>query len=107
VAVGWAVAIVALSFMPWDYAIGSGLGDKLGHMAAYALLACSAAFGWRDRIRLPVILLAVLTCGATIEVLQAWVPGRVADWGDLLANTIGTLAGAGMAAAAARHMDVE
>ncbi len=107
VAVGWAVAIVASSFVPWDYAIGSGLGDKLGHMAAYALLTCSAALGWRDRMQLPIILLAVLTYGATIEALQAWVPGRIADWGDLLANTIGTIAGAGMAVVAARYMDVE
>ncbi len=106
-AIGCAVAIAVLSFVLQEYAIGSGLGDKLGHMAAYALLTCSAAFGWRDRIGLPIIVLAVVTCGATIEVLQAWVPGRVADWGDLLANTIGTIAGAGMAVVAARYMDVE
>ena len=105
--VGWAVAIAVLSFVPQEYAIGSGLGDKLSHMVAYALLTCSAALGWRDRVRLPITLLAVLTYGATIEVLQAWVPGRVADWGDLLANTIGTIAGAGMAVVAARYMDVE
>ena len=100
---GWAAAIAALSLVPSDYAVSSGFGDKLDHMAAYVLLGCSAVFGWQDRIRPPVILLAVLTYGTTMEALQAWVPGRSADWGDLLANTVGTLAGAALAAVIARH----
>jgi VanZ family protein len=33
--------------------------------------------------------LALVAYGGAIELLQRWVPGRSAEWGDLLADAIG------------------
>jgi len=40
----------------------------------------------------------LLVYGGLIEVLQLFVPGRSAEWGDLLADGIGIVFGIGLAA---------
>lgn len=69
--------------------------DKLNHMAAFACLSFTACLGfpgpWR---RVMAVLLALLALGGLIEVVQAFVPGRSCEWGDLLADAVGIAAGA-------------
>ena len=77
-------------------------GDKVAHFAAYAVLSLvtSLAFG-RHRSPAALVLLALLVFGGALELLQAAGGVRTGDWLDLLANTLGIMAG-GAAGAAAR-----
>ncbi len=80
--------------------------DKAEHFIAYFGLALMGVLGWSGRRVLP-IFLAVVALGGTLEILQAFV-GRDAEWGDMLANTIGAVAGVAVALAllaAARLVD--
>jgi len=65
--------------------------DKVEHFTAYFGLALMGVLGWSGR-RTPLIFLAVVALGGTLEILQAFV-GRDAEWGDMLANTLGATAG--------------
>jgi VanZ family protein len=75
----------------------SGL-DKVAHLLAFTALAFSGYLGFPAsrgmRTALPFALLAY---GGLIEVLQLFVPGRSAEWGDLLADGIGIGVGIGLA----------
>lgn len=68
--------------------------DKLAHFVAYGLLAVLLSTtvramglrGWQWQVAV----LAVCICyGAVDEYLQLFVPGRRADWLDLLADALG------------------
>ena len=72
----------------------SGL-DKVGHLLAFTALGFTGYLGFPTRTALPFALLAY---GGLIEVLQLFVPGRSAEWGDLLADGIGIGVGIGLAA---------
>jgi len=68
--------------------------DKLNHVSAFAALALSGWFGYRDRrSAIPWLLLALLAFGGLIEVVQYFVPGRSCEWGDLVADSIGVTGG--------------
>jgi VanZ family protein len=69
--------------------------DKAEHFIAYFGLALMGVLGWSGR-RVPVIFLAVLALGGMLELLQMLV-GRDAEWGDMLANTLGDACGTGLA----------
>ena len=69
--------------------------DKAEHFIAYFGLALMGVLGWSGR-RAPLIFAAVLALGGTLELLQL-VVGRDAEWGDMLANTLGALCGTGLA----------
>lgn len=69
--------------------------DKLNHGAAFATLTMTAMLAFPRRYRgLWVVWLAVLAFGGLIEVVQAFVPGRSSEWSDLLADSLGIVAGA-------------
>ena len=72
--------------------------DKAEHFTAYFGLALLATLGWGLRRSLIWVFLGVLAMGAGLEGLQALV-GRDAEWGDMLANSIGAAAGLAVAAA--------
>lgn len=74
--------------------------DKLDHAGAFALLALLGTLGG-VAARLP-LGAALLGYGAAIEVAQAFIPGRSAEWGDVLADAIGVAAGLVAAGAASR-----
>lgn len=87
------VAALALAPAPPEHL---SLGwDKINHLTAFAALAVCAVCGWRDaRVARRALLLALLAFGGTIELLQRHVPGRSAEWADLLADAVGIVAGA-------------
>ena len=70
--------------------------DKAEHFTAYFGLALLASLGWGLRRSLLLVLLGVIAVGGVLELLQA-VTGRDAEWGDMLANTLGALCGGGLA----------
>jgi VanZ family protein len=69
--------------------------DKAEHFTAYFGLALMGVLGWSGR-RVFLILLGVLALGGGLEILQAFV-GRDAEWGDMLANTLGAITGTALA----------
>ncbi|MEM7561722.1 MAG: VanZ family protein [Pseudomonadota bacterium] len=83
--------VVAIgSLMP---APDTGVNDKASHLLAYAVMS-----GWFsllvDRpVRLIWVLIALFLYGALIEFLQSMTADRYAEWGDVVANSIGILLG--------------
>jgi len=65
--------------------------DKAQHFIAYFGLALMAVLGWSGR-RAFALFLIIVALGGMLEILQA-VVGRDAEWGDMLANTLGAVAG--------------
>jgi VanZ family protein len=92
-----AVAFLALSPAP-PVLIDTGW-DKANHMLAFGTMAFTAFLSCRSSNAKRVLLMGLLFAyGGLIEILQASVPNRSADWADLLADTVGIAAGAAVAA---------
>ena len=90
IGVGMLVAVAYVSLMP---APEVGVSDKLAHLLTYFLLG-----GWfgllaRNRIDLGWTVVALIAYGMIIELLQAQTGYRFAEWGDVVANSVGCFAG--------------
>lgn len=73
--------------------------DKANHMLAFASMAFTAFLSCRSSKTMRIVLMGLLFgYGGLIEILQMSVPSRTAEWGDLLADTVGIAAGATVAA---------
>ena len=69
--------------------------DKLNHTLAFMALALAAWLAYPDSQRQRGLSLAgLLALGGVIELLQLFVPGRSADWADLVGDALGIVAGA-------------
>lgn len=66
-------------------------GDKLGHLAAFAVLG--AWFGALRRNAVLWIGLGLLAYGGLIEVLQSFMPRRKPELADLMADLVGIVIG--------------
>ena len=98
-AVGWAALLFVLSAVP-DLGGLRGLphGDKFGHAALYAVLGAALGYGWSRSPRyLSHLLLIGLGAlyGMTDEWHQMYVPGRVPDVADWIADVVGLVIGYG------------
>lgn len=76
---------------PWQW-------DKFDHVTAYFGLGLLATLGWGRNLFLIWIWSVLVLIGASLEIIQIFV-GRDAEWGDVLANAIGTALGLAVAAA--------
>ena len=65
--------------------------DKLNHFGAFGTLTILGGLAWPGRRLL--LAAGLLAYGGLIEILQTQVPGRSAEWVDLLADGIGILLG--------------
>jgi len=84
------IAVATVSLMP---APDIGVSDKVSHLLTYFLLA-----GWfgllaRDRVVLGWTLVGLIAYGMLLELLQGQTGYRFAEWGDVVANSIGVAAG--------------
>lgn len=78
------------------------LNDKLVHGCLYTVLGWTLGLGWaRVPRRVPHVVLVTIGAlyAATDEWHQIYVPGRVADLSDWLADLVGLLLGYGVAVA--------
>ena len=92
-----AVAYLALTPAP-PVLIDTGW-DKANHMLAFGSMAFTAFLSCRQSNVKRLLLMGLLFgYGGLIEILQMFVPSRTAEWGDLLADTVGIAAGAAVAA---------
>ena len=96
----WALSSIALPELPID---SVPLRDKGVHFLEYGALGLLVAHAtlrtWPHRSAARTLPLAVLICvawGVLDEIHQAFVPGRSADVLDLVADTLGTVSGAGL-----------
>jgi len=106
---GWALCI-ALSLLPPIPLGGPEDSDKLGHFLAYFTLSAWAVQIFRTRRAQLVAAFALFLLGAGIELAQATLTTtRLGDPRDVLANTLGVLAGLALtwtpAARLLHHLD--
>jgi hypothetical protein len=104
----WTSAILAVSVAPGRVLPDLTGKDLVAHALAYTVLA-ALLFSWlaviRGKSRLSAWALAVVFAalyGAALEVVQRFVPGRDSSLADAVANTMGAVVGAGLAALALR-----
>ncbi len=90
------IAVLALMpAPPSDFDTG---WDKLNHWLAFGSLAFAACLSSpASRTTRLLLLFSLLGFGGLIEVAQLYVPGRSAEWADLLADAIGIACGAAVA----------
>jgi VanZ family protein len=110
-AVLYMVLIFTLSSMPalMPYAKYFPMRDKGIHFVEYAVLGFltthAAGRTFPDRARARVVIFGWMTAvlfGVSDELHQAFVPGRNADFFDLVADTLGAFVGAGVRGAIRR-----
>ena len=84
------LAVGTVSLMPVP---DVGVNDKLSHLVTYFLLG-----GWfgllaTNRVSLGWTIIGLIAYGILLELLQGMTAYRYAEWGDVLANASGTMAG--------------
>ncbi|MBA1275176.1 VanZ family protein [Stutzerimonas azotifigens] len=67
--------------------------DKLYHWLGFMVLTLCAQVA-HPRAALVTVLASVLAIGASIELIQAFLPTRIGSWKDMLANLAGATSGA-------------
>ena len=95
-ALAWAALLFALSARPDIPGPGFPYGDKLGHFVLYGVWGSLLGFGWSRSPR-GVSHALLLTIGALYGVSDEWhqmyVPGRMPDVADWIADVAGLLTG--------------
>ena len=89
------LTLMVLSLMPPSPSMPSTGWDKTNHMLGFAVLAFLGRFAWPGRRWS--MLLGLLAYGGLVEVLQSFTPDRFAEFGDLLADGLGLVAGEALA----------
>ena len=89
-------AITVLSLLPLQFAVKSGVSDKIEHLVAYAALCAFGHIGHPRRPAPFALVLAVIAYGIAIEIAQSFIPGRMMSGWDIVANTAGAIIGLGL-----------
>ena len=98
-AIVWSSLITILFFLPGSALpkenwLGDIYFDKWVHFGFFAVLLFSWAAAFEVRSKWMWLLLAAIVYGAAVEFIQRdWVPNRDFDLYDLLADTLGAIAG--------------
>ncbi len=92
-----------LAFDPQGDRLPTVHSDKLQHLAAFAALTLAAWWAypgtrWKA-------MAGLFLFGVFIEVVQSGIPGRSAEWGDLVADGVGIALGALIARFSRRIVD--
>lgn len=89
-----AIVVLILALMPAPPSTLDTGWDKLNHALAFAALAvCSCFSGSASPRRLLMAGALLIAFGGAIELLQSQIPGRDAEWADLLADSVGMVVG--------------
>jgi VanZ family protein len=86
-------AIIVMSLMPDFGPPGEFFIDKILHGLGYGAAAGLPFLAFRERRPVYVAACLMLPMGLVLEILQDYIPGRVTDAGDALANATGVLIG--------------
>jgi VanZ family protein len=90
-----AAGVAALSLMPRASLPVLPVGDKVEHLLAYAALGLLGAATAHSRAETRQTIFGLVAFGATLELLQAFSPGRSPELADALLNTAGACLGGG------------
>jgi VanZ family protein len=92
---GWlgVAGVVVLSLVPSPPELGVEHGDKLNHVAAYALLMWWFAQAWLRRERRAITAVTLLALGVAIEFVQGWSGFRDFSVADMGADALGIALG--------------
>src|SRR5262249_34376987 len=88
---GTVLTVIVLSLLPGRDLPQIGISDKLEHATAYAGMALTGSLAFPRRPALLWLLVLLPALGVGLEFGQMLVPGRSAEVGDAVANTIGVL----------------
>ncbi len=96
--VSMGVGLYVLGAKPVAVGLFTAPWDKLAHVATFAVVGgatglASGMLGWRAAL---CCITGALVMGSLDELHQATLPGRHGDWGDLGADALGGLFGAGL-----------
>jgi hypothetical protein len=89
------VALAALSLLPAEMMIRTGLNGRLEHVLAYAGTSFIVMFAYTPRHRIAALALLLITYAAILEIGQLLSPGRHPSIWDFGAGSLGVLVGAG------------
>lgn len=89
----WAcvLGVLALSLLPLSPQLPTTGWDKTNHLLAFSVLTILGNQAYRGRTAM--VLLGLLAYGGLIEILQSFTPDRMAEWADLLADSLGLAVG--------------
>lgn len=96
--VAFAVAVlslIVLSLSPAEQLPNANYNDKFMHFFAYAMVAGLGMFAFPKPAGRTVCVILLFVLGATLEVGQAFVPGRACELWDVAANGCGAFAAMG------------
>jgi len=82
------VGIVSLMPVP-----DTGVNDKFSHLLTYFFLGGWFSLLAANRTTLVWTIIGLIAYGMLLELLQGMTTHRYAEWGDVLANASGTMAG--------------
>lgn len=85
--------IVVLSLVPGGERPSTGMPDSLENFIAYfgaAVFCAFACTSWKGRLS---SILGLIACSLLMETMQHFIPGRVPDVGDVIANGAGAALG--------------
>jgi len=96
----WCVLLV-LTSIPGKYAPNIGVSDKIEHSGAYLVLAVLVNFTYMFQRKIPEFykkpviftFFTIVFYGLVDEIHQMFIPGRMADVRDLIADVIGGIVG--------------
>jgi VanZ family protein len=89
----YTVFIAGVSLVPSELSPDISLWDKGSHFIAYMIFALIASGVSRNKKTLAYLSLGIIIYSGILETVQSIVPGRMMSGRDLLANTLGVVAG--------------
>lgn len=84
------------SWWPWPVSDSTGGGlpiDKIIHALLFAACGVLVSRAWGDTLAISTITCLLLLFGVLTEVAQHFIPGRGMSLGDIVADTVGAVAG--------------
>ena len=90
-------AIIGLSLVPGTMRPTVGPSDFAENFVAYFGCGALLTLGANRRAHYVAVILGLCACSGLMEFLQHFIPGRVSDFADLVANMAGTLVGVSIA----------
>lgn len=98
------VVYLSLTSAPIEIADDFPYADKFYHALAYFTLMSWFAQIYHDRFQRNMIALVFIFMGFTLEYLQSFDPNRVAEFADMVANTLGVALGILLAMTSAKDL---
>jgi VanZ family protein len=85
--------VVCVSVLPADALWETDIWDKAEHASAYAFLALLGSLAYRSTGQRWKLAASLVALGVGLEIMQTQIPGRVGDFYDATANTVGVVLG--------------